>query len=82
MLSLAQRLFWGRLLCGAKSKELDLGSPAAGLGTQTAFDFLRAASAGVFIPKYSNVARKSLSNLMLNFVTYLRATRSGIKTSD
>jgi hypothetical protein len=36
---LAQRLFWGRLLCGAKSKELDLGSPAANLGTQTAFDF-------------------------------------------
>ena len=36
---LAQRLFWGRLHCGTKSKELDLGSPAAGLGTQTAFDF-------------------------------------------
>jgi hypothetical protein len=31
------------------------------LGTQTAFDFLRAASAGIFIPKYSNVAYKSLS---------------------
>jgi hypothetical protein len=31
------------------------------LGTQTAFDFLRATSADVFIPKYSNVARKNLS---------------------
>jgi hypothetical protein len=31
------------------------------LGTQTAFDFLSAASADVFFPKYSNVARKYLS---------------------
>jgi hypothetical protein len=31
------------------------------LGTQTAFDFLRATSAGVLFPKYSNVAHKNLS---------------------
>jgi hypothetical protein len=41
-LLLAQRLFWGRQLCGAKSKELGLVLPAADLGTQTAFDFLSA----------------------------------------
>jgi hypothetical protein len=35
----AQRLFWGRPLCGAKSKELDLVPLAEGLGTQTVFDF-------------------------------------------
>jgi hypothetical protein len=39
------------------------------LGTQTAFDFLRPASAGV--PKMLNGARKKLSNLVLNIVTYL-----------
>jgi hypothetical protein len=36
-------------------------STSLALGTQTAFDFLRAASADVFFPKYSNVARKNLS---------------------
>jgi hypothetical protein len=41
------------------------------LGTQTAFDFLRPASAGVFVPKMLNGALKNLSNLVLNIVTYL-----------
>jgi hypothetical protein len=39
-------------------------STSLSLGTQTAFDFLRPASAGVFVPKCS-------MNLVLNFVTYL-----------
>jgi hypothetical protein len=58
-------------LHGAKSKELDLGlssgrrqsSRLAGLGTQTAFDFLRPAAAGVLIPKCSMPLAKNFQAL-------------------
>jgi hypothetical protein len=44
-------------------------STSLSLGTQTAFDFLRAASAVVFIPKYSSVARKNLSTYLVLTIT-------------
>jgi hypothetical protein len=63
-----RRPFWGRLLSGAKSKELD--PLAAGLGTQTAFDF-HPPSADLtpryrrrLNPKMLNGARKKLSKLL------------------
>jgi hypothetical protein len=56
-----RRPFWGRLLSGAKSKELDLDPLAAGLGTQTAFDFTPRFSRRLY-PKMLNGARKNLSN--------------------
>jgi hypothetical protein len=52
------------------------------LGTQTAFDFYPPETVGGQAPRYSrhlnpkmlNGARKNLSNLLLNFVAYLRNT--------
>jgi len=52
------------------------------LGTQTAFDFYPPETVGGqarrnsrrLYPKMLNGARKTLSNLLLNFVTYLRDT--------
>jgi hypothetical protein len=62
----------------------------AGLGTQTAFDFYPPKIAGGQAPRYNrrlypkmlNGARKNLSNLVLNCVTYLwdNNARSGFKT--
>jgi hypothetical protein len=42
------------------------------LGTQTAFEFLTPRYSKRLYPKMLNGARKNLSNLVLNFVTYLR----------
>ncbi len=44
------------------------------LGTQTAFDFLTPCYSWRLYPKMLNGAHKNLSNLLLNFVTYLRDT--------
>jgi hypothetical protein len=66
-----RRPFWGRLLSGAKSKELDLDPLVAGLGTQTAFDFTLRCSRRLY-PKMLNGVRKNLSNRVLGSVTYLR----------
>jgi hypothetical protein len=52
------------------------------LGTQTAFDFYPPKNVGGQAPRYSrhlypkmlNSVRKNLSNLVMNFVTYLRDT--------
>jgi hypothetical protein len=55
---LSQRLFWGRQLCGAKSKEL---GPTELLIFIRLWRILRATSAGVYFPKYSNVVHKKLS---------------------
>jgi hypothetical protein len=47
------------------------------LGTQTAFDFQRPATAGAFIPKCSMARAKTFSNLVPSFVTCLQDTTLG-----
>jgi hypothetical protein len=58
---LSQRLFWGRQLCGAKSKELGPTVLKQLLIFIRLWRILRATSAGVYFPKYSNVVHKKLS---------------------
>jgi hypothetical protein len=60
-LLLSQRLFWGRPLCGAKSKELGPTALKQLLIFICLWQILRATSAGVYVPKYSNVVHKKLS---------------------
>jgi hypothetical protein len=60
-LLLSQRLFWGHQLRGAKSKELGPTALKQLLIFIRLWRILRATSAGVYFPKYSNVVRKILS---------------------